>query len=158
MTKPSHAESRYPAIPVGPRLEAVLELAYRLPFDVRALLADYTAGSALAKEIQGYRERGQTDRLDELVTRLVPLLEGPEAGVLIQKRQLSLAAFEAELEILQLGRRLRIDQGARRGEVRHRRDVHHRPEDLFARDAEDSDRSGDGPKPFVMAAPPRVRR
>ena len=97
MTKPSHAESRYPAIPVGPRLEAVLELAYRLPFDVRALLADYTAGSALAKEIQGYRERGQTDRLDELVTRLVPLLEGPEAGVLIQKRQLSLAAFEAEL-------------------------------------------------------------
>jgi hypothetical protein len=41
-----------------------------------------------------------------------------------------------------IGRRLRIDQGARRGEVRHRRDVHHRPEDLFARDAEDGDRSG----------------
>ncbi|MFS8070834.1 MAG: AAA family ATPase, partial [Byssovorax sp.] len=29
MTKPSSVESRYPSIPVGPRLEAVLELAYR---------------------------------------------------------------------------------------------------------------------------------
>lgn len=69
--------------------------AQRLPFDVRALLADYTAGSPLAREIQGYRDAGQTDRLDELVKRLAPLLEGPEAGVLVQKRQLSLAAFEA---------------------------------------------------------------
>ena len=83
----------------APWVEALLATragwAQRLPFDVRALLGDYTAGSALAKEIQGYRERGQTDRLDELTTRLVPLLEGPEAGVLVQKRQLSLAAFEA---------------------------------------------------------------
>ena len=83
----------------APWVEALLATragwAQRLPFDVRALLGDYTAGSALAKEIQGYRERGQTDRLDELTTRLVPLLEGPEAGVLVQKRQLTLAAFEA---------------------------------------------------------------
>ncbi len=83
----------------APWVEALLATragwAQRLPFDVRALLGDYTAGSALANEIQGYRERGQTDRLDELAARLVPLLEGPEAGVLVQKRQLSLAAFEA---------------------------------------------------------------
>jgi hypothetical protein len=46
------------------------------------------------------------------------------------------------LDKASIGRRLRIDQGARRGEVRHRRDVHPRPEDLFARDAEDGDRSG----------------
>jgi hypothetical protein len=39
-----------------------------------------------------------------------------------------------------IGRRLRIDQGERRGKVRHRR--RHRPEDLFAGDAEDGNRSG----------------
>jgi hypothetical protein len=41
-----------------------------------------------------------------------------------------------------IGRRLRIDQGARPGEVQPRRDMRHRPEDLFARDAEDGERSG----------------
>jgi MoxR-like ATPase len=67
----------------------------QLPFDVRALLAEYTSGSALAKEVRGYRDRGETDRLDELTKRLAPLLEGPEAGVLAAKRLLSLASFEA---------------------------------------------------------------
>jgi len=66
----------------------------KLPFDVRALLCDCSTGSALAAEIRGFRERGETDRLDELTKRLVPLLEGPEAGVLAAKRQLSLASFE----------------------------------------------------------------
>lgn len=66
-----------------------------LPFDLRAMLSEYRPGSAAAKEIQGWRERGQTDRLDELTVRLTPLLEGPEAGVLIAQKQLSLASFEA---------------------------------------------------------------
>jgi hypothetical protein len=69
--------------------------ATRLPFEVRALLVEYGPRSPLCQQIQGYRDSGQTDRLDELVTRLVPLLEGPEAGVLIAQKQLSLAAFEA---------------------------------------------------------------
>jgi len=67
----------------------------RLPFDVRALLAEYVAGSAVATEVRGYRDRGETDRLDELTKRLVPLLEGPEAGVLAAKRELTLSSFEA---------------------------------------------------------------
>ena len=66
-------------------------------FDVRELLANYQAGSALAKQIAGFREKGQTDRLDEIVHRLASLLAGPEAGVLAAQGQLKLAAFEALL-------------------------------------------------------------
>jgi hypothetical protein len=69
----------------------------QIRFDVRALLAEYGPGTPLAREIAGYRERGQTDRLDELTQRLAPLLAGPEAGVLIADKQLSLASFEALL-------------------------------------------------------------
>jgi hypothetical protein len=67
----------------------------RLTFDVRELLGTYAPGCPLAKQIAGYREQGQTDRLDEIVKRLVPLLSGPEAGVLAAQRQLTLASFEA---------------------------------------------------------------
>jgi hypothetical protein len=38
-----------------------------------------------------------------------------------------------------IGRRLRIDQGERRDEFRHRRDVHHRLEDIVALDADVGD-------------------
>lgn len=69
----------------------------RLAFDVRALLATYSTTSPLAKEIAGYRQRGQTDRLDEIVQRLMPLLAGPEAGVLAAQSQLTLESFEALL-------------------------------------------------------------
>jgi hypothetical protein len=69
----------------------------RLDFDVRSLLATYAPGSTLAKQITGYREQGKTDRLDEIVQRLVPLLSGPECGVLAAQKQLTLASFEALL-------------------------------------------------------------
>jgi len=69
----------------------------RLSFDVRELLAGYTADSPRAREIAGYRDRGQTDRIDEIVHRLAPLLAGPEAGVLVAQKQLLLASFEALL-------------------------------------------------------------
>jgi hypothetical protein len=82
----------------------------RLPFDVRALVADYAPGSAMAKQVTEWRERGQTDRLDEITTRLVPLLSGPEAGVLIAQRQLSLAAFEALLADLPGDQRERLQE------------------------------------------------
>ncbi|UQA57708.1 MoxR family ATPase [Polyangium aurulentum] len=66
-----------------------------LPFDVRALLSDYDRRPDLAREVRSYAEAGKTDRLDELTTRLCRLLEGPEAGVLVAERQITLAAFEA---------------------------------------------------------------
>lgn len=69
----------------------------RLGFDVRAVLSSYAPGSALAREVNQYKEKGQTDRLDELVKRLAPLLAGPEAGVLAAQGQLTLASFEAFL-------------------------------------------------------------
>ena len=69
----------------------------RLAFDVRELLATYSADSPRAREIAGLRDRGQTDRLDEIVQRLAPLLAGPEAGVLVAQRQLLLGSFEALL-------------------------------------------------------------
>ena len=67
----------------------------KLDFDVRALLSGYAAGSALAQQIASFKQQGQTDRLDELTTRLCPLLAGPEAGVLIAQAQLTLPSFEA---------------------------------------------------------------
>lgn len=81
-----------------------------IAFDVRALLSDYTRGSKLAEEIAGYKQRGQTDRLDELCTRLAPLLAGPEAGVLIAQKQLSLASFEALLADLPGDQRERLQE------------------------------------------------
>jgi hypothetical protein len=60
-------------------------------------LATYAAGSPRAKEIAAFRDRGQTDRIDEIVHRLAPLLAGPEAGVLVAQKQLVLASFEALL-------------------------------------------------------------
>lgn len=67
----------------------------RVGFDVRALLATYGAGSPLAREIADLKQKGQTDRIDEIVHRLLPLLSGPEAGVLAAQGQLTLASFEA---------------------------------------------------------------
>jgi hypothetical protein len=67
----------------------------KIKFDVRALLTEYAPGSAAAAEIAAFKKAGQTDRLDELTERLVRLLAGPECGVLIAQKQLSLAAFEA---------------------------------------------------------------
>ena len=64
-------------------------------FDVRALLSRYEKDATLSREIVGYRDSGQTDRLDEIVARLVPLLAGPEAGVLVSQRDLTLASLEA---------------------------------------------------------------
>jgi hypothetical protein len=69
----------------------------RLAFDVRELLATYAPGSSLAKQITGFREQGQTDRIDEIVHRLAPLLAGPEAGVLAAQNLLTLASFESLL-------------------------------------------------------------
>lgn len=66
-----------------------------LAFDVRELLVAYGPGSTMAKQIATYRDLGQTDRIDEIVERLLPLLAGPEAGVLAAQKQLSLASFEA---------------------------------------------------------------
>ena len=82
----------------------------RLPFDVRALLADYDHRSDLSRAVRGFTEAGQTDRLDEITTRLVRLLEGPEAGVLAAERQITLASFEALLADLPGDQRDKLEE------------------------------------------------
>lgn len=82
----------------------------KLTFDPKTLLTGYSAGCELAKEIRGYRERGETDRLDELSKRLEPLLGGPEAGVLAAKKLLSLDSFEALLGDLPGDHRERLQE------------------------------------------------
>jgi len=71
--------------------------ASSLPFDVRALLSEYDRRADLAHTVRGYTSAGQTDRLDEITTRLCRLLEGPEAGVLLAESRITLAAFESLL-------------------------------------------------------------
>jgi len=79
-------------------LAASNQLAARpLEFEVQTLLRDYAPKSSHASLVRGWKERGETDRLDELVARLQALLRGPECGVLIAKGELTLGAFEALL-------------------------------------------------------------
>jgi hypothetical protein len=65
--------------------------------DVHALLREYAPKSAHAETVRGWKERGETDRLDELAARLATLLGGPECGVLVAKKALALAPLEALL-------------------------------------------------------------
>jgi MoxR-like ATPase len=68
-----------------------------LDVDVHALLRAYDASSSERAMLLGYKERGETDKLDEVVHRLCGIVKGPEAGVLIAERSFSLEAFEALL-------------------------------------------------------------
>lgn len=68
-----------------------------LEIDVYELLRDYAPKSAPATLVHGWKERGETDKLDELTARLASVLSGPECGVLIAKNQLSLSGLEALL-------------------------------------------------------------
>lgn len=65
--------------------------------EVHQLLSDYSPNSAAFTVINGYRVRGETDRLDELTHRLAVVLRGPEAGALIAQGAFSAVSFEALL-------------------------------------------------------------
>lgn len=103
----------------------------RVGFDVRELLSSYGASSPRKKEIVGYREKGQTDRLEEIVARIAPLLAGPEAGVLASQKQLSLASFEALIADLPGDQREKL-QDALAGNVTATSLVDVDPTDLLA--------------------------
>lgn len=68
-----------------------------LDLDVHTLLREYAPRSAHADLVRGWKERGETDRLDELVARLASVLGGPECGVLAAEGTLTLGALEALL-------------------------------------------------------------
>lgn len=79
-----------------------------LAVDVHALLASY--GGDVARTVQGYRARGETDRLDEISHRLAGILSGPEAGVLAARKAFNLQAFEALLGDLPGDHRERLQE------------------------------------------------
>lgn len=66
-----------------------------LEIDVLGLLREYKPGSPQQAAVRRYREQGETDKLDEITRRLFSVLNGPEAGVLAAKKELTLASFEA---------------------------------------------------------------
>lgn len=66
-----------------------------LELDVHALLRAYDPKGPDGLTLRSWKERGQTDRLDELVARMAGVLAGPECGVLAAKKELSLGALEA---------------------------------------------------------------
>ncbi|UJR84485.1 AAA family ATPase [Sandaracinus amylolyticus] len=71
--------------------------ARAIELDVHTMLREYGPKSAHADTLRGWKERGETDRLDELVARLKVVLGGPEAGVLAANKTLTLGALEALL-------------------------------------------------------------
>lgn len=79
-------------------LAASSQLSARpLEVEAQTMLCDYGPKSPHAALLRGWKERGETDRLDELVARLRALLSGPECGVLIAKGALTLSSLEALL-------------------------------------------------------------
>jgi hypothetical protein len=68
-----------------------------LEIDVAQMLREYAPKSAHAERLKGWKERGETDRIDELTARLKTILGGPECGVLVARRDLTLAGLEALL-------------------------------------------------------------
>ena len=63
--------------------------------DVTSFLREYAPKSKHSELLRGWKERGETDRIDELCAQLATLLGGPECGVLVAKRDVTLASLEA---------------------------------------------------------------
>jgi hypothetical protein len=68
-----------------------------LEVDVPRLLFEYRDGCPQQAVVRRYRDCGETDRLNEIARRLLAILQGPEAGVLASRKELTLASFEALL-------------------------------------------------------------
>jgi hypothetical protein len=66
-----------------------------IDIDVAQLLREYAPSSAHAERLRGWKQRGETDRIDELTARLTTILGGPECGVLVARKDLTLASLEA---------------------------------------------------------------
>jgi hypothetical protein len=102
-----------------------------LEVDVHSLLAGYARDSEAGKVVAGWRQKGDTDRLDELTHRLASILRGPEAGVLAARKGLSLGALEALLADLPGDQREKL-QEALAGNATATALLDVRPEELLA--------------------------
>ncbi len=77
--------------------------------DAIAILREHSVAPAAHSAVKSWRERGDTDRIDELTARLVSILGGPECGVLIAKGDLTLAGLESLLAELPGDQRERLE-------------------------------------------------
>jgi MoxR-like ATPase len=66
-----------------------------LGIDAHAMLCEYAPKGPQAELLRGLKERGEVDKLDELSARLSAVLASPECGVLVEKKQLTMARLEA---------------------------------------------------------------
>ena len=84
-------------------------LSARAPgLDVHTLLREYAPESAHAAEVRGWKERGETDRLDELRARLITVLGGLRA-VLDAEARNGFPRASLERELSRQGKALRFD-------------------------------------------------
>ncbi|MDB4989164.1 MAG: hypothetical protein JWN04_4342 [Myxococcaceae bacterium] len=81
-----------------------------LEVDAHELLREYAPKGTHATLLRGWKERGEADRLDELTARLSTILAGPECGVLIAKKDLTLSALEALLTDLPGDQREKVQE------------------------------------------------
>jgi hypothetical protein len=79
-----------------------------IELDVAQLLREYAPKSAHAERLRTWKEHGDTDRIDELTARLCTILSGPECGVLVARKDLTLASIEALLADLPGDQRERV--------------------------------------------------
>ena len=68
--------------------------------DVYNLLKAFHQDKALKSMVEGWREEGQTDRLQQVSLRVKSVVEGPELGALYGQGRFSLDAFEEFLGLL----------------------------------------------------------
>lgn len=86
-----------PAVWVDALAAQSLKSARPFDVDVQAMLREYAPKSSHAELLREWKERGETDRLDELAARLKTVLSGPECGVLIANGALNLRSLESLL-------------------------------------------------------------
>jgi hypothetical protein len=79
-----------------------------LPLDVRVLLSRYESDGESARVLRGFRDRGETDRIDEIVHRVMGVVRGPEMASWLAQKQFSLESFEALLADLPGDQRERL--------------------------------------------------
>ncbi len=88
-----------------------------LGLDVRDVLSGYAPGSEAARVLRGYRDRGHTDRLDEITHRVLSIVKGPEVAVLAAQGRFTLESFEALLADLPGDHRERLQEALMKNPV-----------------------------------------
>lgn len=91
-------------------LETIRSSGIDLGVDLHAAVRSRSAGRKARKSVQSFRDAGETDRLDEITSRLAGMLESPELGALLGRGEFALGAFEALIAELPGDHRERLQE------------------------------------------------